>query len=224
MSDETNKSALPAWYASLLRRRRLLAVFVVAKRMRTGVAFVVGAFCAALALTRGLRPAGFPAETLFIIAGCALIVLGTLLRVGALGILHKKQLLATKGVYSLCRHPLYLGSMLIVFGFCCLLEDGLYWAVACSYFALFYTLTIVWEEIRLREHYGETHAAYARHVPLLLPRGHWAGDSFSWNRARQRGAVWLCVVLALLGSVTIWLRVTGAAPFHNPAAAFIRLR
>ncbi len=58
--------------------------------------------------------------------GACILVAGVGLRFWALGNIdgNKKRLLVTWGAYSRLRHPLYLGSFLILLAFCVLLEAG----------------------------------------------------------------------------------------------------
>ena len=52
-----------------------------------------------------------------LLIGFALAVLGELFRVYAAGSIFKNKELATGGAYSLVRHPLYVGNILILGGF-----------------------------------------------------------------------------------------------------------
>lgn len=183
--------------------------------MRTMAAFLAGAFFVVVALVQGLPAVASIRDGLFIVVGCALISLGAWFRITALGSLHKKKILATTGVYSLCRHPLYLGSMLITFGYCSLLGRWAPWTVAGVYFAVFYPLTIIWEEIRLDGLYGSAHELYARQIPLILPRGRWMSGDFSWRQARKNGATRLLITLLVLGAVVAWLRFTPTPLVHG---------
>src|SRR5690554_3341927 len=58
--------------------------------------------------------------------GVFLVVLGSLVRIYASGYIIKNKLLATEGPYSLVRHPLYTGNLLILLGFT--LACGRWWA------------------------------------------------------------------------------------------------
>ena len=51
-------------------------------------------------------------------AGIPVLILGQVLRGWAVGYIHKDKVLSTEGPYSLCRHPLYLGTFLAGTGLC----------------------------------------------------------------------------------------------------------
>jgi protein-S-isoprenylcysteine O-methyltransferase Ste14 len=130
-----------------------------------------------------------------------LILVGTTFRFWTYGFLHKKEQLAASGPYSLCRHPLYLSSIVLTSGFCFLLRDVGNFVGAAIYFAVFYSITILWEEIRLRQRYGEEHERYCAVTPMLIPLGCLRVGSFRMGRAISNGGLHLvvAVVLGLMG-------------------------
>ena len=98
-----------------------------------------------------------------------LVVPGLWLRAYASGYVKKNAELATTGPYAYTRNPLYLGSMLIAFGFAGAAGS---WVIALALavlFAVIYVPTIQSEEAFLREHFAGFDE-YARRVPRLLPR------------------------------------------------------
>lgn len=98
-----------------------------------------------------------------------LVLPGLWLRAYASGYVKKNAELTTAGPYAHTRNPLYLGSMLIAFGFA---GAAASWIIAVALgilFALIYVPTIRSEESYLRLHFREF-GEYARHVPRLLPR------------------------------------------------------
>jgi hypothetical protein len=109
-----------------------------------------------------------------LVASLVLVVPGLWLRGYASGYVKKNAELATTGPYAHTRNPLYLGSMLIAFGFALGASSswagfGLIWAALAALFAAIYIPTILSEEAYLREHFAGFEA-YAREVPRLLPR------------------------------------------------------
>jgi protein-S-isoprenylcysteine O-methyltransferase Ste14 len=159
-------------------------------------------------LPRGGRhdPANF-CDALVIVA-VALILAGLGLRTWAAGVLQKGKALATSGPYQLCRHPLYLGSLLIMAGFYLLLPDVRDAWTVVGPAALVYALTIRREESRLARRYGATWEAYAAAVPRFLPRhrpdhlrAKWS--LAQWARSREYNAV-LASLLGLVG-LKLWL-------------------
>jgi protein-S-isoprenylcysteine O-methyltransferase Ste14 len=102
-------------------------------------------------------------------ASLVLVVPGLWLRGYASGYVRKNAELATTGPYAYTRNPLYLGSMLIAFGFAAAAWNLVILLVLAGLFAVIYIPTIQSEEAYLREHFAGFEA-YAREVPRLLPR------------------------------------------------------
>jgi isoprenylcysteine carboxyl methyltransferase (ICMT) family protein YpbQ len=121
-----------------------------------------------------------PIRPLFI-AGAALALIGTLVRVFASGYIVKNKQLATDGPYSLVRHPLYTGNLLLLIGFT--LANGCWWAalVALWFWWFYYPPAVEYEDRKLRRIFGEPCASWQKSVPAVLPRsllpsrgGHWS--------------------------------------------------
>ena len=131
----------------------------VSRRIRVPLGFLFALFYFWLA-----RP-----DPQSLVASLVLVVPGILLRSYASGYVKKNAELTTTGPYAYTRNPLYLGSMLIAFGFA-LAAHNLWLAVVLSgLFAAIYWPVILSEEEYLRTHFAG-YDAYARSVPRLLPR------------------------------------------------------
>lgn len=101
--------------------------------------------------------------------GCGLVVAGLAVRSWAAGVLRKGKDLAVAGPYSLCRHPLYLGSFLMMLGFCHLIgEPGNYLLIVVPIAALYWA-TMGREELRMEEKYSGRWETHAAKTPRLLP-------------------------------------------------------
>jgi hypothetical protein len=98
-----------------------------------------------------------------------LVVPGVWLRGFASGYVRKNTELATTGPYAHTRNPLYLGSMLIAFGFAAAAGSWIILVALAVLFAVIYLPTIRSEETFLRGHFAGFDA-YAAKVPRLLPR------------------------------------------------------
>jgi protein-S-isoprenylcysteine O-methyltransferase Ste14 len=138
------------------------------------------------------------------ITGVWLVLVGLGIRSWAAGILWKGKQLATTGPYSLCKHPLYLGTGAMVLGFCCLLNNPLQWSLAVIPIAATYWVTILNEERRMTQLYGRRWIAYSTGIPRFLPWrwSNYVHGSFSaacWVRNREYKAVLggLCALAAL---------------------------
>ncbi len=131
----------------------------IARRIRVPLGFIFTAFYLWLA-----RPT--PA---FLAFSLILVVPGLLLRACASGYVKKNAELTVTGPYAFTRNPLYLGSMLIAFGFA-LAARSLWIALALAIlFAAIYIPVIRSEEAYLRNAFPGFDA-YAAIVPPLLPR------------------------------------------------------
>lgn len=151
----------------------------------------------------------------------AAVAPGLLLRGYAAGYVKKNTELTTTGPYAHTRNPLYLGSMLIAFGFAAAAARWVILAALVLLFAVIYIPTIQSEETYLRERFSDFDE-YTRRVPRLLPRPTPArlkgGDSceagtnaarspsFSWALYRRHreynalmgaGAIYAALVLKL---------------------------
>lgn len=94
---------------------------------------------------------------------------GIWLRGFASGYVKKNAELAVSGPYAHTRNPLYLGSMLIAFGFAGASRSVSIFLGLAILFAVIYAPTIRSEEEYLRGHF-QNFNEYARQVPRLLPR------------------------------------------------------
>jgi protein-S-isoprenylcysteine O-methyltransferase Ste14 len=112
--------------------------------------------------------------------------------IGTSGRNTKEQIaetLSTTGVYSVVRHPLYLGNFLIMLGFA--MWPHLWWLVvltACVY-ALYYERIMLAEEAFLRQRFGETFEQWAAATPAFIPKFRlWKPSPvpFCWRTVAQR--------------------------------------
>src|SRR5271163_4148476 len=97
------------------------------------------------------------------------VVPGVWLRGYASGYVKKNAELTVGGPYAYTRNPLYLGSMLIAFGFAGASRSVWIFLLLAVLFALIYAPTIRSEEDFLRARFSDFDE-YARRVPRLLPR------------------------------------------------------
>ncbi|HKO18997.1 MAG TPA: isoprenylcysteine carboxylmethyltransferase family protein [Acidobacteriaceae bacterium] len=131
----------------------------IARRIRVPLGFVVAAALLWLASPTWVTMA----ESLI------LVIPGLWLRAYASGYVRKNAELTTTGPYAHTRNPLYLGSMLIAFGFAGASGSWIIAIALVILFAAIYIPTIQSEEAYLRAHFPDFDD-YARIVPRLLPR------------------------------------------------------
>jgi protein-S-isoprenylcysteine O-methyltransferase Ste14 len=143
-----------------------------------------------------------------------LVAPGVWLRAYAAGYVRKNTELTRTGPYAYTRNPLYLGSMMIAFGFAAAAASWIILIALAVLFAAIYLPTIRSEELYLREHFAGF-AEYAAKVPRLLPRltaaefpanENASGGRFSWQQWRHHreynalmgaGAIYLALAVRL---------------------------
>ena len=108
--------------------------------------------------------------------------------------------LTTTGIYSVVRHPLYLGNYLILAGMA--LWPHVWWLVilATCLFALYYERIMLAEELFLRKRFGETFETWAAATPAFFPRLRgWKPSpvSFCWRTVLQREYNAFLLILAV---------------------------
>jgi protein-S-isoprenylcysteine O-methyltransferase Ste14 len=131
----------------------------IARRIRVPLGFIFAAVFLWLA-----RPTG---KTMLL--SLLLVVPGVWLRAYAAGYVRKNAELTFTGPYAYTRNPLYLGSMLIAFGFAAAAGSWVILIALTALFAVIYIPTIQSEEGYLRQRFAGFDD-YAAKVPRLLPR------------------------------------------------------
>jgi protein-S-isoprenylcysteine O-methyltransferase Ste14 len=174
--------------ATIVHQPQYIKGFLPQHRIRLTVA----AFCVMLGseVALGAGPCN-PLRLVdpWVATGTVAVLLGLLLRSWAAGMLVKKKKLASDGPYALVRHPLYLGSILLMLGFALL--TGMWWnvAIAGAIALISFGTAIQSEERFLSEKFGDRWTNYAAQRGRLVPRsvaGNLAGF-WNWRRwARNR--------------------------------------
>jgi protein-S-isoprenylcysteine O-methyltransferase Ste14 len=146
-----------------------------------------------------------------ILLGALTGVIGLWVRAYAAGYLHKQEVLTVTGPYAYTRNPLYLGSAILALGAGIAMRSWTSALLLIIYFALFYSIVMRREANELHSRHGASFEAYARAVPLFIPRliaaklpGDSAG-SFSFAQYRKNhewqasvGFLFLLLVLLLI--------------------------
>lgn len=125
---------------------------------------------------------------------CFLVALsGLIVRGIALGYAHSRSSgrntreqiadqLNTSGIYSIVRHPLYLGNILIIFGILLYTQSPFFIISGVLGYILFYERIIAAEEHFLNEKFGEEYRQWANETPALLPRfSQWTKPDMSFS-------------------------------------------
>jgi protein-S-isoprenylcysteine O-methyltransferase Ste14 len=148
-----------------------------------------------------------------LVEGAILAAIGLLVRCAAAGIVHKGEQLATSGIYSWARNPLYLGSTILAAGFVLASYSWVVAALVTLYIVIFYPSVIRKEERDLRTRFGAQFDAYSSRVSVFLPwptRSTSSAPAFSWSQYMHNHEYRaLFGTIAALGLLTLrmWLRI-----------------
>jgi protein-S-isoprenylcysteine O-methyltransferase Ste14 len=108
----------------------------------------------------------FEAIGLFLLSICSFGRLWALMYISG----NKRQELVTEGPYSMVRHPLYVFSLIGAIGIGFASENLLVLALIIIFYLLYYPFTIIAEEKRLTNKFGQTYLDYMEHTPRFLPK------------------------------------------------------
>jgi protein-S-isoprenylcysteine O-methyltransferase Ste14 len=175
----------------------------IAKRIRVPLGFVFAAVYLWLAHPSWISMAW----------SLLLVAPGVWLRAYASGYVKKNAELTITGPYAYTRNPLYLGSMLIAFGFAAASKSLWIVLALAALFAVIYVPVIRAEEEFLRSAFAGFNT-YAARVPRLLPRvapAHFEGaeaGSFSaalYKKHREYNALMGAAAIYAALAIRIWL-------------------
>jgi len=109
-------------------------------------------------------------------------------------------------MYSVVRHPLYVGNLLI-WGAITLFLHSVLFSLACvALFVVYYERIILSEEAFLREKFGREYQQWAGTTPMLLPSfAKWVRPSLSFSRkiALKRQYTGLFVITTTMTALEI---------------------
>ena len=132
----------------------------MAQKLRVPLGFAVAA-----AVLYFAQPA-----TRSIAFGLPVALLGAVFRALAAGVIKKDSTLATTGIYSLTRNPLYLGSSLLASGFAIMSWNEIAASLLLVPFVLIYPTVILREESHLEKLFPSEFRVYKAQVPRIVPR------------------------------------------------------
>jgi protein-S-isoprenylcysteine O-methyltransferase Ste14 len=160
--------------------------------------------------------------------GLPLIALGVAIRLVTNSVLKKNQVICREGLYALCRHPMYVGSMTIACGIAVALNHPL------AAVLLLVAVVIAFYRLRREEAYLMArlpdYADYKREVPPFPTPGS-IGQALSGGRLRQHLSLEQCfrngeifrlnLYLPLIVAVGVYFQLAGKVdvPYATLAAA-----
>jgi len=103
---------------------------------------------------------------LFLLTICSAGRLWSLLYIAG----HKRREIITEGPYSITRNPLYLFSLIGAIGIGLASENLLVLAALLVFYLAYYPLTILAEEKKLTDTFGQAYLDYKERTPQFLPK------------------------------------------------------
>ncbi len=101
------------------------------------------------------------------------------------------QSLNMTGIYSVVRHPLYLGNFLIYLGICLLIGHLWFVIIFCLLFWIYYERIMYAEEQFLFRKFGKNFTNWSAETPAFIPRFKSfvkPAQSFSWKKVLRKEA------------------------------------
>lgn len=144
---------------------------------------------------------------IYTLLGLGLVFAGLGLRSWAAGTLHKRTQLTMTGPYQLFRHPLYIGSMFMMLGFCTLVGDRENIWFVLGPILFIYVLRALHEEKSLAATFPDQWPEFARKVPRFIPRRLPTQPFTDWRLAqwmKNREYQAFAAVLLGLVAVKVW--------------------
>ncbi|MGC4002172.1 MAG: isoprenylcysteine carboxylmethyltransferase family protein [Pirellulales bacterium] len=156
--------------------------FVVKKRV--ALSFIIFTTILTSCACMGMVPREFiSGHDLVSGIGIGMVICGLALRSWAAGTLVKYYELTTTGIYSIMRNPLYLGSFLMISGFCVQLDRPTLPLAAAFVLIPIYIVTVRKEERHLESTFGDAWRNYASRTKRFLPST-WSPNFKGWSFAQ----------------------------------------
>ncbi len=208
-SDQAGSAAAPAPRPPTVRGN-----FAFRHRGLMGVLLLTPVALAVLA-SRPLIPADSVLTLLLNGAGWVFFLLYVMFRTWATIFVggRKDRELQTDGPYSLCRNPLYFGSLCFAVSLACFLESASFLVVLAAAF-FFYQLRVVRaEEFFLEQLFDEDYRNYCRRTPRFWPR--WSNyNAPLFVRVdlrmlkKEAGRLWRAALVPIALQIAMHLRAT----------------
>jgi len=116
--------------------------------------------------------------------------------------------LNTRGIYSVVRHPLYLGNFLMWLGLILYVGHIWFWLVAILLYWIYYERIMFAEEDFLKKQFGDQFEEWAARTPAIIPRlGRWQRPDRGFSvkkviKREYRGLVAVILTFVYLNLIT----------------------
>jgi len=115
---------------------------------------------------RTIIDTSFELSGLFLLSICSMGRLWSLMYISG----NKRRELVTEGPYSIVRHPLYLFSLIGAFGIGLASENLLVLILIIVFYLLYYPFTILAEERKMTNKFGDAYREYMKKTPRFIPK------------------------------------------------------
>ena len=145
-----------------------------------------------------------------VLIGFGIAVAGQLFRIFAAGTIFKNHKLATRGAYSIVRHPLYLGNMLILGGLALACGNLVIVLIIIAFFLIWYPAAIKYEDAKLARIFTDDWRNWSAGTNAVFPR-RFSFQAFTDTRWNARQSLIrngeLYITIYLVGSAAwLWIR------------------
>ena len=110
---------------------------------------------------------------LIIYVGGMCIALGSRVQLGRQGSgrlkIQEEHELITRGIYKYLRHPMYLGGIVGVIGFCLVFHGFIMMFITITLYFLTFRSRMLYEEKILQEQFGEKYTEYMKQTKRIIP-------------------------------------------------------
>jgi protein-S-isoprenylcysteine O-methyltransferase Ste14 len=185
------------------------AIFIVAKsriyvsRLFAVVILLLAVFTGHSFSPEGLLDITFETTGLFLLTICSMGRLWALMYISG----NKSHEIVTDGPYSMVRHPLYFFSLIGAAGIGLVSENLLILAMILVFYLAYYPFTILAEEKKLENKFGQAYTEYKNKTPRFLPKPslyhgpHFYmvnADTFVKNFVNGMWFVWIFILFHLI--------------------------
>lgn len=127
--------------------------------------------------------------------------------------------LNTTGIYSIVRHPLYLGNYFMWLGIAVLSADPMFLFVFSLLYFIFYERIMLAEEDYLASKFGDRYEKWCQEVPTIVPSPSlWKSCElhFSWKKVLAKEKNGILAVFTLLAVFQFWVDLVQTGSLKLP--------